>query len=132
MRLSVCLLTTTLLWHEYFQSASAAGRRIDRELPADCSHALLDNHRPGIPRVKFDVRQPALERDTPTIIVYFQPPCAIAEPESHHHVLCSAVLADVRESLLNDADQLETDVPFERHLLQVGHETRPDARIPSE
>src|SRR5687767_5330130 len=132
MRRSICLLTTTLLRHEYFQTASAARRRTDGELPPDGPHALLDDHRAGAPRVKLDVRQPALERKPPTIIVYFQPPCPIPEAKPDHRVFGGAVFADVGQALLDDADQLETDVPFERHLLEVRDEPRPDPRVAAE
>ena len=42
------------------------------------------------------------------------------------------MLTDVGQALLDDADQLEADAPFERHLFQLGYKARTDARVPAE
>src|SRR5262245_14930479 len=125
-------LDMRLLRHQHLETRPVSGRRVDSELAANRLHALPNNSGSAVPLLQVAYAEPALEGEAAAVVGDFDFPLAVLRGKPNRHVGRGAVLADIDQALLHDANELEADAPWHPHLGQVGQELSGNARIAAE
>jgi len=108
-------------WRERnFQSRPAARSRFDHQIGADRAHAFPNNSRAQSGSIEFCKREPACEFEAASIILDDQLRNPVVAAKSHQYFPRSAVLPNIYQRLLQDANQFSARARRQGNLLGIG------------
>src|SRR6266849_7694385 len=111
-------------WDAYLHSSTVSRVRFYRECARKQAHSFADHCRP-LPRYRqLRLGQPSRERKSSPIVLYCQLEIARPLRQPYQDVPCSAVLANIDQTLLHNARQFPAHLLRQLHFLNLADKFR--------